>query len=1174
MENETKARNAKYFNQAHHNALMIIKEVLRKMNPEITGISEENLGDKLYEKTQSFKPIEKQRLVELLNFYFPFVEVLAKDEDRENPVNAQIDKLRWMLILLEDLRNFYSHYSPHNSILQIGYLEKSFDNVDFSGEKLLIEVRKITNMLWKKSITDLIEIEYFKHSDENKSTSKSQYKYKSKLAEIEASFAPLLGISKMSKNVPPQFALVYTENKDAIDENGKLQFDKKGKKITFTNVKSINESGIMFFLSLFLTKGEISNLMNQTTGFKRNDDLIWESKRWAYRYFCCKYPASRLRSVSMTKESLMLDILGELQKCPEEIYPLISDADRRTFKYGLDVYKNENDVTIENETIHKRYLNRFSYLALRFLDSLNLPSLRFQICLGNFNMSQYEKRLQDDIIERRLQKKIKVFDKVANYPYENDVDDGGDITKSSISKLISETKTHLSTNNTCILLKEDGVSSWQHFAPHYNIQNNNIGISFNAVNFKELCENTSLNKRDLPHLKEPDAFLSIYELPQLIWFCLKKKNNLQSVETYIKRRIEVYKNEFNTGIEKNGAENPIKYKSDYPKPIFALLTNSYIKPIERVKNICFNLIEENSRLLTEVIKWKDINKQKANKPNVKKLTYNPLIPKGKRGAVATWLTKDIIKFCIPKVKSQIGSYFANSMQESLALFDKEKFITLIKYKGEKDEKQWEINILEAHPFLKNVIKLNNLFDIYESYLKSREISLKNELSSAEVKGINKTYLSHYLGISVNMISLKSYLKPFKTNNGEHLVVNLPRGLFNEAIINDFAKKQENESKGFSFNHNLSFLYPNSQLFYNLERTYKLFDVNRMEKESHLFSDIKITKGAVSKELFKVINNNEKQLRQRKIEDTTLFLALSELSLSTLGKNIFENYKLSDLSNSNILLKRQNFVFPIEKTAKKIRANITLKDAGNFTKLLVDKRIIDLLPYFKENEVDYHYQFEDDKNENYYGDGYRPNIKDEIEIYEKQREEIFKHILLFEKFISEWVKGKEIENKFFTFYKEKKYFNHLKDYLKPINKILNDKLNVEILKSYEQNGKYDQLLLPLQIMKNIRNAVCHNQFFKFDDFEIIKHYFSVNELEKEAFLKAGAIAINNSFEIGIAKPIYDTYGTDLLKSKEERRLTSLKFFNEFTNGNNHVFISQWWFTVYIFMAEKIKTHLLN
>jgi hypothetical protein len=886
----------------------------------------------------------------------------------------------------------------------------------------------------------------------------------------------------------------------------------------------------------------------------------------------------------------MLDIIGELQKCPQEIYPLLGKEEREIFKYGLDIYNNQNEELIENETIHKRYINRFPYLALKYLDSLKFPNLRFQLCLGNFNINQYEKQFQNELIERKLQKEIKVFDRLINYPYENDIDENGDIIKSSISKLIEHTKQELKADNNCVLLNAEGSTSWAHFSPHYNIQHNNIGISFKPLSFKGLCESGILSKRNLPHMTQPDAFLSIYELPQLVYYSLRKKDKLEEVEKYILDIIAEYKKAFNTGIEEKGKDNPEKFKFDYPKPIYSILKAKTIKPIERVTNLCGILLEENKSLMLEVQKWNDNNSKriKSNKNRNTKIVYN-IIPKGKRGAVATWMCKDIIKFCSPLVKKNIGSYVANALQESLAIFDKDKFISLIKYNGEPNSEKWGSSIVDSHPFLKYLIKYNTLFDVYENYLKNREKELIGQLKTAEIKGINKTILFDLLGVSINPLSLKSYLKSFKTDNDEHLVVNLPRGLFNpvlktetrreikiknkiisfkieENAVNEKLKNKET----FSFNYLISQLYSEQQSFYKFPKTYKILDENKEPIESHVFYSIENTKEeSVSKAMLKLINVNEKQIRQRKTEDAILFLILNDLSVTVLGENIFENYTLTDLFESNILERRQDFEFKIKKSDKKIRANISLRDAGNFIKLLYDKKIIEVLKYFNNPIVDYHYHFEkssDLNSENhYYDSSYLPNIKDELNCYEKIREEILINVLKFEKFIMEWVDSKNDKNDFFLHYKKENYYNHYKDYLEPLEKFLG-------VSNLEDSGNF-KFKPALELINKIRKFVSHNQFFEHEDLKRINTYYLVNEQDKEQFLIFGQSVLKDYYikesQIILKNNLTELEKKDLIKKNENRSLVSIRYFKDFINGNNKVFIAEFWLVVYLYMIYNLK-----
>lgn len=1230
--NLTNARLALYLNQAEHNALMIIKEIVRKINPdEISTFKDEtNLAEHFYKFCTGYydKQLELQRIAELLEFYFPFAAILAKDadlvKDVANAEKAQVEKLTLMLVVLNAFRNHYSHYTEHDSILHDGYLKKDlmqktndsgktrtvfpgltlFDkegkDKHFTGRNILIAVRKTANAVYKKAVLEKIEQEYFKHSEKNRSTSKRDYKYIDMLKGIDPAFAPLLTIKRNERNntedkfVPVSSQLFRDKREERKDDKGQVIRNKKTGRAEFNvRIEAINPDGLLYFICLFLNSGDANMLMSSTTGFKRSDGLVWESKRMVFRHFSCKPPQSRLRPVAMTNESLLLDIIGELQKCPAEIYPLLDEDHRAKFRFGTDSYINENDEKVENESLQKRYENRFPYLALRYLDSLNLPGLRFQLTLGKVNMKQYEKQFMGENIDRQLQKEVKVFDRLTSYPYENDVDDDGTVTRQAVSKLIEDCVKQPDADKNSLLLKEwedEGIllNNWQHFAPHYNLENNNIALSLAPLTFSELCCQKQANKFGLPHLKKPDAILSVYELPALLWLQMKKKEP-EAVTNFIKKTIDDYKEEFNAGIEKKGRNNPEPYRHDYPKPIYAILTNKRAKPYDKAKGIAELVLAENEESRRQADKWLEIARNKAAQSKRSKGKLNPhtIIPKGKRGTVATWLAKDIIWLCVPGARQHIGQAMANALQENLAIYSPEKLRELFNYKAGGAAQ----SIMEGHPFISKRTLPDNLFDYYAEYLSNRAVFFIEQVNAA-FKGINKTRFPDLFGISADVKSLESYLKPFKTSDNASLTVNLAKGMFNEEIIACFQNNSGTSNNSnlvqapFSFNFTLQGLMPELQEYYRYPRIYKRFDEDGLA-EQLVFTDIGAAKNSASAELFRKINDNEKQLRQRQTEDRILFLIAGKLSRKLFGQDIFAENTLSDFFNGNIWDKRREFKFTVHPDLPQVGAEVFLKDAGVFTKFLADKRLKPLLAYYNTAAVDYLYQLppgeaakaEREKNKEYYFDrNYKPNLKDELRFFEEAREALFADALAFERDVLDWADNNNRLAEFNTFYNRKGYSNHAQDFLSPIAAILVPGFQKGDLKKPGDLKKTDDVLLMLSIMSQVRNSVSHNQFFENSWKQRFEGQILNTSAAKQAFIAFGEKELENYYSV-TEKNLNSINLPEETKAKraleaEQRAKISARFFKEFCNGTQTAFIAEWWYVAYRYMLNSVMQELNN
>ena len=110
------------------------------------------------------------------------------------------------------------------------------------------------------------------------------------------------------------------------------------------------------------------------------------------------------------KDGLALDMLNDLKKCPKELFELLSKEKQQKFRE-----KDAPDDTEDGqETLMRRYSDRFPYFAIRYCDENEVfENLRFHIDLGKYYFKFYEKQTIDGgTYQRALDKRLKTFGRI------------------------------------------------------------------------------------------------------------------------------------------------------------------------------------------------------------------------------------------------------------------------------------------------------------------------------------------------------------------------------------------------------------------------------------------------------------------------------------------------------------------------------------------------------------------------------------------------------------------------------------------------------------------------------------------------------------------------------------------------------------------------------------------
>ncbi|GAB6975339.1 type VI-B CRISPR-associated RNA-guided ribonuclease Cas13b [Prevotella falsenii] len=734
---------AAFLNLARHNVYITvnhINKVLELKNKKDQEIIIDNDQDILAIKTLWGKVDtdinKKDRLRELIMKHFPFLEAATyqqsstnntKQKEEEQAKAQSFESLKDCLFLflekLREARNYYSHYK-HSKSLEEPKLE----------EKLLENMYNIfdTNV-------QLVIKDYEHNKDINP---EEDFKH---LGRAEG-----------------EFNYYFTRNK-------------KG---------NITESGLLFFVSLFLEKKDAIWAQTKIKGFKDNRE---NKQKMTHEVFCRSrmlLPKLRLES-TQTQDWILLDMLNELIRCPKSLYKRLQGEKREKFRVPFD--PADEDYDAEQEPFKNtlvRHQDRFPYFALRYFDYNEIfTNLRFQIDLGTYHFSIYKKQIGDKKEDRHLTHKLYGFERIQEFAKENRPDEW--------KALVKDLDTFEESNEPYI----------SETTPHYHLENQKIGIRNKNKKKKKtiwpsLETKTTVNERSKYNLGKSfkaEAFLSVHELlPMMFYYLLLNKEepnngkiNASKVEGIIEKKIrDIYKLYGAFANEEINNEEELKEYCEgkdiairhLPKQMIAILKNEYKDMAKKAEDKQKKMIKDTKKRLAA------LDKQVKGEVEDGGRNIKPL----KSGRIASWLVNDMMRFQpvqrdrdgYPLNNSKANSTEYQLLQRTLALFGSERERLAPYFR--------QMNLIgkdNPHPFLKDTKwkEHNNILSFYRSYLEAK----KNFLGSLKPEDWKKN--QYFLKLKEPKTNRETLVQGWK--NG----FNLPRGIFTEPIREWFIRHQ-NESE--------------------------------------------------------------------------------------------------------------------------------------------------------------------------------------------------------------------------------------------------------------------------------------------------------------------------------------------------------------------------------------------
>ncbi|WP_455536626.1 type VI-B CRISPR-associated RNA-guided ribonuclease Cas13b [Prevotella koreensis] len=1047
---------AAFLNLARHNVYITVNHINKTLGEgEINRDGYESTIENTWNEIKDIN--KKARLSKLIIKHFPFLEAATyrqnptdttkqKEEKQAEAQSLESLKKSFFVFIykLQDLRNHYSHYKH----------SKSLERPKFE-EDLLKNMYNIFNASIR-----LV---------------KEDYQY--------------------NKNINPKKDFKHLDRK----RKGKFHYS------FADNEGNITESGLLFFVSLFLEKKDAIWIQKKLEGFKCSNESYQKMTNEVFCRSRMLLPKLRLES-TQTQDWILLDMLNELIRCPKSLYERLRGDDRKKFRVPFDPIDEDYDAEQEPfKNTLVRHQDRFPYFALRYFDYNEIfTNLRFQIDLGTYHFSIYKKLIGGQKEDRHLTHKLYGFERIQEFAKHNRTDEWKDIVKdldtyeTSNERYISET------------------------IPHYHLENQKIGIRFRNGNndiwpsLETNGENNEKSKYKLDKQYQAEAFLSVHELlPMMFYYLLlktentdndneietKKKENKNDkqekhkIEEIIENKItEIYAlyDTFANG-EINSEDDLKEYLKGkdieivhLPKQMIAILKNKHKDMAEKAE-----AKQEKMKLATEN-RLKTLDKQLKGKIQYGKRGKSPL----KSGEIASWLLNDMMRFQ-PVQRDEKGEPLNNSkansteyqlLQRTLALFGSEHKRLTPYFKQTK-----LIESSNPHPFLNDTEweKCNNILSFYRNYLKAK----KNFLESLKPEDWEKN--QYFLMLKEPKTNRKTLVQGWK--NG----FNLPRGIFTEPIRKWFMEHWKNikveDLKRVGLVAKViplffSEKYKDSvQPFYNYP--FNVGDVNKPKEEDFLdyekrrklwgekkdkfkgYKEKVKSKKLTDKEKeeyrsyleFQSWNKFERELRLVRNQDIVTWLLCTELidklKVDELNIEELQKLRLKDIDTDTAKKEKNNIlnrVMPMELPVTVYEINkggyiiknkplhtIYIKEAetkllkqGNFKALVKDRRLNGLFSFVKTSS-------EAESKSNPIS---KLRVEYELGKYQNARLDIIKDMLALEKMLIDKYNGLDTDN----------FYNMLTGWLK---------LKGEANKARFQND--------VNLLVAVRNAFSHNQFPMYD-----------------------------------------------------------------------------------------------
>lgn len=952
-----------FLNLGINNLEVLIKAFKLKFFPG----SEKKIGIKNFLQTYFKEGISDRDFelrVEFLKNYFPVVSYL--DEKNKELLRNQLDLL---FKSLESLRNFYTHYYHR----PLNLPEELFDLLDIIFSKVASDVKankvkddKSRHLLNAKLSVEL-EIRYQLQVEKLK-----ELKIAGKNVNLHDQDAIRNGVLNSSFN-----HLIYkNETGDIVRRRYAARYSEI---VPAENGITISQSGLLFLIGFFLKKTESENLRSRVKGFKAKiikkgeeniSGLKYMATQWTFSYLSFKQPKQTL-TTDFDRETLLLQIIDELSKVPNEVYKAFNEETRNLFVEDINQYLKEgnDDYTLEeaqviHPVIRKRYEDKFNYFAIRYLDEFaGFKSLRFQVHLGNYVHDTRVKNISGTELqtERRIKERVKVFGKLSDAQrLKNEYfADESHQDKGLGWEILPNPSYVFIDNNIPIYLKVDEITEARKSA---QANRKNVAPDERRSRSADKMQKHNIINEISPRLRkdEPTALLSLNEVPALLYEILVKGTSTDKIEELLKskviERIQIIKN--------YNPENPLPASQ-----ISKRLKNNKISGkqynIEKLKQ----LLDEELIMVDEKLALIYKHRVEFNKKVGRKILRKFIFGFSELGKEAAWIAKDIKRFMPPVARKEWKGYQHSQLQQSLSYYESrpDEALNILKNNWDFDDESTLWN-----SWIKNSFKEKSFDRFYERYLRGKREFLENLLDNLKnFNAVSKKLIEKFLSQQMpkNFFDKRLYILESLDQEKDKILsypLLFPRGLFDPAPT--FIKgvrvtvEPERFAAWYQYGYSAEHLF---QKFYEMDRDYTELINDDIENRSA--ADKNKDNFTNEQQLTLIKKKQDLKIKNVKIQD--LFLKLIAEKLFSDIFNYHSEINLSDLyltqveriekeqqaaqqsirsigdDSQNII--NDNYIWSKTISYQKDRIYepaVKLKDIGKFKYFLNDARIERLLSY--------------------------------------------------------------------------------------------------------------------------------------------------------------------------------------------------------------------------------------
>lgn len=887
-----------YLNLAQNNIDIVFEVYKERFN--VKGTTEQLIENSFADK---FADIDFQNRRNFLARYFPVINYLPKDTRTDFR-----KKLLYLVNSINTLRNFYVHHYHE----EISLDENLYKLLDTLFLEIVKEVRDnrlktdTTQHLLKeklnKEFSILCKHKKAKLEEDKKNGKRVSLDEKSiRNSVLNDAFRHLIYKDKNAKD--------KDKKKNDKDNNGNEHVSRYYKSnientSTAENKIPISQTGLLFLMSMFLSKKENEDMRARIKGFKaklinpelpdfpnaNSNNIKFMATHWVFSYLSYRGLKHQLSS-NFDKETLLIQIVDELSKVPDAVYKALPKEKQESFIEDLNEYikeGNEIDSLQESIVVHpvirKRYENKFYYFALRYLDEFaNFPSLRFHIYMGNYVHDRRAKHIAGTKYEtdRIVKEQITVFARLSDaVKYKNEYfkNQNKEENVNVGWEIFPNPSYNIEENNIMIYLKVD--SELKDEIKKYRDKRNSLEGRTKRQNNKDSKYNIvgKIANKSILNTDEPIAKLSLNELPALLYALLVDKKSAESIEDLLRDKIKA---QFD-GIKNYSSQTTLSI-SQIPKKLKRASDQVCFNTKKLLRDVDIELRNTDEKLALIAKNRKELNKRKNGRP-VRKFVFTLR----EIGHEATWLAYDLVRFMPLEYRKEWKGYQHRQLQQSLAF--------------------WNMRQMEAYNMLKEVwnfnagtnlwcddiqgvFKSSKTFDsLLEKYLKIRRETFERISdcinNAAKDKHLKKAFDQQGVW---NLFDKRIYVTDTTQAQIEKLLgkpLALPRGLFDDeptfikgVNIHD---KPDSFAKWYRYANNPDHQF---QEFYKYERDYtQLFEEDRQKKTPKAsFDKLKI----------------EHDLYIKKIKTQDLFL---KLIAEDLFEKVFEhkiNFNLPDFFMSQV-----------------------------------------------------------------------------------------------------------------------------------------------------------------------------------------------------------------------------------------------------------------------------------